>query len=85
MNKEQIKQELIARVRALPKEQFDPNSLEKVMDRILRIQPFTQRITGILVQILLEINGPVTDQQWDELLTYLRPTYVDLVQEKVMD
>ena len=85
MNKEQIKSELIARVKALPNEQFDPNSLEKLMDKIRRIQPFTQRITAILIQILLEMNVSLTDQQWEELLTYLRPTYVDLVQEKVID
>jgi hypothetical protein len=85
MNKEQIKSELIARVRALPNEQFDPSSPGKLMDKILRIQPFAQRITGILVQILLEANLSPTDQQWDDLLSYLHPTYVDLVQEKVID
>lgn len=84
MNKEQIKTELIARVKALPNERFDPKSPEKVMDKIRRVQPFTQRITAILVQILLEADQSITDQQWDDLLTYLRPTYVDLVQEKVI-
>jgi hypothetical protein len=88
MNKEQIKAQLINRVtNEIHRNNQVSNGLDRLdqlVDNLQSSEAFGNRITQILNQILLENNVELDDKSRNELITFLKPTFIELMQKNIM-
>lgn len=80
MNKEEIKQELIKRVSQLIKTPVaETNKLNEMFNRSKRMGTVTSSVTDIINQIIADKNLTLDKSQETELIEYLQPTIIDLI------